>query len=284
MTPSLRGAVRRSLAVAFAMLAAAARAGEGPGALELAERLRQIGDRRGCAVEALRHAYLSPVDRERGFERAALCLGEGGRWAEAERLLVALGPRRSPATGFRLCFTRVFLDPGPGEECERPRSDTGADRLALFAAYTPVMHAMRSGAWSEARRRLAAADTTPVLSGWRAEDERILARAAARPHRSPWLAGALSAAVPGLGRVYIGRWQDGLMSAVLVGVPAGFAANGFAHDGTASTRGWILGTLAGVLYVGNVYGSWVGVGVEERQAERRLRSEVELAYRARAEP
>ncbi len=284
MKPSLSRAGGTALAAALALVAAGTRADGAPTALELAERLRQIGDRRGCAVEALRHAYLSPADRDRGFGRAALCLGESGRWAEAERLLVALGPQRSEAAEYRLCFTRVFLDPGPGEECGQDRGQTGAKRLALFAAYTPVMHAMRAGVWNEARRRLAAAEASPPLAAWRAEDERILARAEARPHRSPWLAGALSAVVPGLGRVYIGRWQDGLVSAVLVGVPAGFAANGFAHDGTSSVRGWILGTLAGILYVGNVYGSYVGVGVDERQAERRLRSEVELAYRARAEP
>jgi hypothetical protein len=275
---------RASLVAALVLFATAARAEGGPSALELAERLRLLGDPRGCTVEALRHAYLTPQERERGFERAALCLGESGRYAEAERLLVTLEPPRSAASVFRLCFTRVFLERGPGEECERGQGEPGADRLAVLASYTPVMHSMRSGRWDEARRRLDAGAPAPALDAWRSEDAQLLARAEARRRRSPWLAGALSAAVPGLGRVYIGRWQDGLMSAVLVGVPAGFAASGFAADGTSSVRGWILGTLAGVLYVGNVYGSYVGVGVEERDAERRLRAEVELAYRSRAEP
>ncbi len=275
---------RAALAAALALCAATARAEGGPSSLDLAERLRLLGDHRGCAVEALRHAYLSPEDRERGFERAALCLGEDGRWAEAERLVGTLRQPRSAASLYRLCFTQVFLERGPGEECARDDGTAGADRLAAFAAYTPVMHAMRSGWWDEARRRLAAAPTSTVLAAWRTEDSQILAREAARRRRAPWLAGALSAAVPGLGRVYLGRWQDGLMSAVLVGVPAGFAASGFAANGVSSVRGWILGTLAGVLYVGNVYGSYVGVGVEERDAERRLQAEVELAYKARAEP
>lgn len=274
-----------SLALLLALaIGAQARADGVASSLQLADRLRLAHDYPGCAVEALRHAFAEPADREPGIERAAFCLGLAGRHGDAERILRTLEPPLSPAARFRLCHTEVFLEPAPDEDCDAAAGSP--DRLSALATHARTMHALRAGRWEEARHALAAAPPLddPTLAAWRAEDLALVARAASRPRRSPWIATALSAVVPGLGRVYVGRWQDGLMSALAIGIPAGFAANGFSEKGAGSVRGWILGTLAGVLYVGNVYGSYVGVGVEEREAERRLLAEVNRALEARAAP
>jgi hypothetical protein len=95
------------------------------------------------------------------------------------------------------------------------------------------------------------------------------------------VAGLLSAVVPGLGRVYLGRWEDGVMSLVLVGLPGGFAWDGFRERGVSSVRGWLLGSMAAFLYAGNIYGSAVGAEVVHQEAEKRLRAEIRGAYQDR---
>ena len=270
-------------ALAWALLPATAVAAPA-GSLQLAEQLRALGNPADCAVEALRHAYQVPEEREAGFERAALCLGVAGRHADARRLLLQLPGPLTGRTGYRLCWAQARLDEGPGDACGRV--PPGADRWSALATEMAVLHDLRTGRWEDARRRLAtaAASDDPTLAAWRAVDAALLARADHRRRRSPWVAGALSAVVPGLGRVYIGRWKDGLMSALLVGLPAGFAAQGFSDAGVRSARGWLLGSLATVLYVGNVYGSAVGAVAADRDADEALRDAADDLHASRADP
>jgi TM2 domain-containing membrane protein YozV len=259
--------------------------------LGLAARLRTVGSHEACAVEALRHAHQHPDDpaeRERGFERAALCLSFAGRFADARRLMLTLDPLGERITDqgrLRLCLTEVFL-PGIGAHaCDRP-AGPGASRAARLAAHTPIMRALHAGRWQEARGRLTGApnDADRDASTWLASDRAHLRRYDELPRKSPLVAGALSALVPGLGRVYLGRWQDAILSFLLVGATSGLAAHGFVHDGTSSVRGWIMGSTAAVFYVGNVYGSAVGAIVQRREREAALHDEVDRDYKQRLDP
>lgn len=272
------------LGVALALPPRPATAAAPASALQLAEQLRALGSNGECAVEALRHAWQVPDEREPAFERAALCLGLAGRHADAQRLLLQLPAPLGAHTRYRLCWAQVRLDAGPREDCGRLQPDE--DRWSALATEMVVLHDLRTGQWEEARRKLAAAAASddPTLAAWRAVDGALVERAAHRRRRSPWVAGALSAVVPGLGRVYIGRWKDGLMSAILVGLPAGFAANGFADNGVKSVRGWLLGTMATALYVGNVYGSAVGAVAADRDADLALRAAADDLHAGRADP
>ena len=65
---------------------------------------------------------------------------------------------------------------------------------------------------------------------------------------------------------------------------ARLAAQGFHDEGRASVRGWILGSVAALLYVGNVYGSAVGAIVQRRDAEDALMQEIDRAYERRLDP
>lgn len=85
------------------------------------------------------------------------------------------------------------------------------------------------------------------------------------PTRSPFLAGALSGIVPGAGRLYTGRIGDALTSLITVGVTGWQAYDGFRRDGISSAKGWTLGTLCGIFYVGNIYGSVISARVYNRQ-------------------
>lgn len=269
-----------------------------PSYLELADRLRGAGSYGECAVEALRHAYQHPTERQRGFDEAALCLSLAGRFDDAHRLMLAL-----PAAGesldargrFRVCLTEVFMPDLGAPACPDLVRVPSPDREDALGRHTLVMRAMHAMHWQEARALQpkaaptvavgpATASVDPTLSAWQEKDRGLLNRYDALPRKSPLLAGALSAVVPGLGRVYIGRWQDGLVSFLLVGLSAVLSAQGFYEEGSHSVRGWIVGSAGALLYVGNVYGSAVGAVVQRRDAEEALSQEVDRDYRRRLEP
>ncbi len=84
------------------------------------------------------------------------------------------------------------------------------------------------------------------------------------PTRSPFLAGVLSTIVPGAGRFYTGRIGDALNSLFVVGITGWQAYDGFRRDGISSVKGWTIGTLGGIFYVGNIYGSVISARVYNR--------------------
>ena len=94
-----------------------------------------------------------------------------------------------------------------------------------------------------------------------AEDGREL------PSKSPLLAGFLSTALPGSGRVYVGRLNDALLTVFLLGVLGWGAYDGFSENGVSSRKGWALGTIGGIFYLGNIYGSVVAAQTHNRRTE-----------------
>jgi TM2 domain-containing membrane protein YozV len=258
-----------------------------PSFLELAERLRNVGSFEACTVDALRHAYQHPTDRERGFDRAALCLSLAGRFDDARRLLLALPGEGTPLGArarLRLCLTEVFLSELTAPACPTLETPPHADPADQLARATLRMRVIRARRWTEARQLSAAAPAAGLPGVWQEQDRELIRRYETLPRKSAWLAGALSALVPGLGRLYIGRVADGIMSFVLIGVTGGLAAQGFHDEGRSSVRGWILGSVASLLYVGNVYGSAVGALVQRHDAEDALMQEIDRAYERRLDP
>ena len=94
-----------------------------------------------------------------------------------------------------------------------------------------------------------------------AEDGRKL------PSKSPLLAGFLSTVLPGSGRVYVGRSNDALLTVFLLGVLGWAAYDGFSENGVSSRKGWTFGTLGGIFYLGNIYGSVVAAQTHNRRTE-----------------
>ena len=84
------------------------------------------------------------------------------------------------------------------------------------------------------------------------------------PTRNPFLAGILSTIVPGAGRLYTGRLGDAFTSLFIVSLTGWQAYDGFQRDGLSSAKGWMLGTLSGIFYVGNIYGSVISARVYNR--------------------
>ena len=87
------------------------------------------------------------------------------------------------------------------------------------------------------------------------------------PSKSPLLAGFLSTALPGSGRIYIGRSNDALLTVFLLGVLGWATYDGFSKNGVSSRKGWTLGTLGGIFYLGNIYGSVVAAQTHNRRTE-----------------
>lgn len=100
------------------------------------------------------------------------------------------------------------------------------------------------------------------------------------PSRSPFLAGVLSTIVPGAGRLYTGRIGDALNSLLTVGIAGWQAYDGFHRDGISSAKGWTLGTLCGIFYIGNIYGSVISARVYNQDVEDEFLAtiSVELPY------
>ena len=87
------------------------------------------------------------------------------------------------------------------------------------------------------------------------------------PSKSPLLAGFLSAVLPGSGRVYVGRLNDALLTVFFLGVLGWGTYDGFSENGVSSRKGWTLGTLGGIFYLGNIYGSVVATQTHNRRTE-----------------
>ena len=79
--------------------------------------------------------------------------------------------------------------------------------------------------------------------------------------KSPALAGIMSAVVPGAGKWYAGRKDEAIASFLTVGVFAGLTAECWVKKGPKDWRTIVFGTLGSLFYIGNIYGSYVSVGI-----------------------
>jgi len=88
--------------------------------------------------------------------------------------------------------------------------------------------------------------------------------------KSELLAGLSSAVIPGAGKAYCGHSTDALFSFIMVGLMGWQAYENFREDGIGSVRGWIYGTIGGVFYLGNIYGSIAAAKIYNEQQENKL--------------
>ena len=121
--------------------------------------------------------------------------------------------------------------------------------------------------WSEAGEIFKTLQGSEVASvGQKAVVYHNFTKAGARlPTRSPFLAGVFSTIIPGAGRLYTGRLSDALNALMVVSITGWQAYDGFRRDGISSVKGWTLGTISGIFYVGNIYGSVISARVYNRR-------------------
>jgi TM2 domain-containing membrane protein YozV len=133
--------------------------------------------------------------------------------------------------------------------------DVRGDRSILLTAQHLHIRQWNAAAVSAADVTLGSSDATQLRS------LQVLRTLAERGRKMrgprPLLAGTLSAMIPGAGKVYAGRTAEGIYAFILNGLAIWQSIDGFRDDGTSSVKGWTVGAVGLVLYLGNVYGSVV---------------------------
>ena len=97
------------------------------------------------------------------------------------------------------------------------------------------------------------------------------------PRKNKFLSGLFSTVIPGAGKVYSGRSWDGIFSFITIGLTGWQAYEGFREDGTHSIKGWILGSISSIFYLGNIYGSVVAAQIYNEQQEENLLNKLKLS-------
>jgi tetratricopeptide (TPR) repeat protein len=98
--------------------------------------------------------------------------------------------------------------------------------------------------------------------------------------KNKFLAGLLSAIVPGSGKIYANRFGDGITSLVSISVFSYQAYDAFRKEGMNSTKGWIFGILAGIFYLGNIYGSIVSAEIYNTTKEEQILHSIQIYVNA----
>ena len=86
------------------------------------------------------------------------------------------------------------------------------------------------------------------------------------PPKKPWKAGLMSTIIPGSGKMYNAQTWQGVSVLLTLSVIGLQAFDGFHKNGIYSVRGWAYTGLFSIFYVGNIWGSVVGVKVKQRKA------------------
>ncbi|RKU19756.1 hypothetical protein C6503_07530 [Candidatus Poribacteria bacterium] len=257
--------------------------------LKFADFLYAQGDYLRAADEYQRYLFYQPQESTQIHYKIAVCYRFGGKTEQAIQGFEAL-LRTAPESQFA---SRAYYQIGAtyflqgqfersvqflGEALPRimdARQHAEAEQL-IGLSY------LKQKQWSEASeifKALQASDIIPIRE--KAEVYQIYAeKGADLPTRSPFLAGTLSTVIPGTGRLYTGRFADALTTLFTVGLTGWQAYDGFRRDGISSAKGWTLGTLCGIFYVGNIYGSVISARVYNRHVTEEFLATltVELPY------
>ena len=240
---------------------------------KFADFLYEQGDYLRAVGEYQRYLFYEPQEREEINYRIAVCYRFGGKSAQAiqnfETLLRTYPEGQyTSQIYYQIGATHFLMD--RYDQSVRFLSDalpriTDRQQHAEASQLIGLSYLMQKR-WSEAGEVFREVQGSEIM--------RIREKAAVYniyaengeqlPRRSPLLAGMLSTIVPGAGRLYTGRLADALNTLFTVGLTGWQAYEGFRRDGLSSVKGWSLGTLCGVFYVGNIYGSVISARVYNR--------------------
>lgn len=241
---------------------------------KFADFLYEQGDYLRAAGEYERYLFYQPQEGEQIRYKIALCYRFAGHTEQAIqnlRMLLRMHPEgRFVSRAYYQIGATYFLQDEFGESARflhetLPRiTDT---RQHAEAEQLIGLSYLMQKQWSEAGGIFRTLQESEVASvSQKAIVYHNFAKAGTRlPTRSPLLAGILSTIVPGTGRLYTGRLSDALASLLLVGITGWQAYDGFQRDGLSSVKGWTLGTIGGIFYVGNIYGSALSAHVYNRR-------------------
>ena len=139
-----------------------------------------------------------------------------------------------------------------------PYAELKGLQLAGLALLRDDPAAFRSAAQSFSHSDFTLAEAEEVLDG-------IYDTRYCKPQKSPWLAAAASAVIPGLGKVYAGNIGEGVSSFLITGAMGAITAEHWVKDGPKNWKTIVPAVLTAVLYIGNIYGSYVSVSIYNNQ-------------------
>ncbi len=238
--------------------------------LKFADNLFNQGDYLRAIGEYQRHLFYKPVDNEQIQYKIALCYRLGGRPEQSiqafQNLLSVSSDSKFVSSAYYQIGVSYFLLEQFGKSVDFLQ--TSLPRISDIRYSTEAQQVI--GLSYLMQREWVAAENTfnnllqsdvievrekAVTYNMYAQQGRQL------PRRSPLLAGIMSTIVPGSGRLYTGRVNDAITSFITVGITGWQAYDGFRRDGLSSVKGWTLGTLSGIFYLGNIYGSVISARV-----------------------
>ena len=240
---------------------------------KFADFLYEQGDYLRAADEYQRYLFYKPQDTDQIHYKIAVSYRFGGKTEQAIQgfeTLLRMDPESQFASRAYYQIGATYFSQGQFERSVQflgealPRiTDT---RQHAEAEQLIGLSYLKQKRWSEASEVFKTLQASDVMSiREKAVVYHDYAEKGARlSTRSPFLAGTLSTIVPGAGRLYTGRLGDALTSLVTVGITGWQAYDGFRRDGISSAKGWTLGTLCGIFYVGNIYGSVISARVYNR--------------------
>ena len=256
---------------------------------KFADFLYEQGDYLRAAGEYQRYLFYQPQESEQIRYKIALCYrfaGQTERAIENFHVLLRMHPDgRFTNRAYYQIGATYFLQDQFEQSAQFLREAlphvTDAEQLAEAEQLIGLSFLMQKQ-WSEASEIFKTLQESKVVSvSQKAAVYHSYAKNGADlSTRSPLLAGVLSTIVPGVGRFYTGKFSDALTSMLIVGLTGWQAYDGFQRDGLSSVKGWTLGTLSGIFYAGNIYGSVISARVYNRRvADEFLTTlSVELPY------
>ena len=241
---------------------------------KFADFLYEQGDYLRAAGEYQRYLFYQPRESEEIRYSIALCYRFAGQTEQAIRnfqMLLRVHPEgRFTSQAYYQIGATYFLQDQFEQSAQFLREVlphvTDARQHAAAEQLIGLSYLMQKQ-WSEAGEvfKTLQGSGVPSVSQKAAVYHSYAKNGADLPTRSPFLAGALSTVVPGAGRLYTGRFSDALTSLFIVSLTGWQAYDGFQRDGLSSVKGWTLGTLSGIFYVGNIYGSIISARVYNRR-------------------
>ena len=241
--------------------------------LKFADHLIQQGDYLRAAGEYQRYLFYQPQESEQIQYKIALCYRLGGNTEKAIRLFEKLLQESTDRTltsstyyqiGVSYFLMEQYAKSARHLDKSLPRITDG--RYRAESQQLIGLSNLMQNRWLEAEKTFNSLMKSEVLEVRKkaAVYSKYATQGTKLPTRSPFLAGLMSTIVPGAGRLYTGRYSDALTSLVTVGFTGWQAYDGFRRDGISSAKGWTLGTLSGIFYLGNIYGSVISASVYNR--------------------
>ena len=97
--------------------------------------------------------------------------------------------------------------------------------------------------------------------------------------KSPIVAALSSAIIPGLGKVYAGNNGQAIASFLSVGLIGGIAFENYYKQGIKHPQTIIFGLLTGIFYIGNIWGSAIGVQIVKNEKKLENKNNIMVSMR-----